>query len=649
MNNNNSGEDVKQGATQDEKQGAMQDEKQGVNQDKKQDVTQGATQDVKHGVKKVKLISYLRPYWLIAMMAPLLMAGEVVADLYQPRLMAKIVNEGVLGGSMDVIIRTGILMVILLAAIGITGFAAAGFASAASQNFGNDLRKDVFERVMKLSLEQTDKFTTGSLVTRLTNDITAVQNIVAMSLRMFVRAPIMFAGGIVMALSLDLQFGIVFMCALPVQALLLWLILSKASPLFAMVQTKLDKVNSVVQENVAGARVVKAFVRGEYEKGRFAKANTELMETSVRVQKLLALMHPVMMIIMHISVMAVIFVGAFRINAGGMMVGSVMAAVSYLMQILMSIMMVTMMLQAISRAKASADRIREVLTTEPAIGDGSYIPVTDTKVEGGDDTGTAGASNRLNAAAARGASVEFSGVSFTYPGFSGEPILKDISLRIDPGETIAILGSTGSGKSTLVNLIPRFYEADAGNIKVDGIGVREYDLESLRGKIGFVLQKSELFTGSIKDNILWGDEDADDEAVFEAAGIAQADGFIREFVEGYNTVIGEKGASLSGGQKQRLAIARAILRKPSLLIFDDSTSALDLGTESRLQKALRESLGNTTVIFIAQRVASIKNADRIVVLENGKIAAVGTHQELLAGSRVYIDIYDSQMKREAAE
>ncbi len=576
--------------------------------------------------QKLKLTKYLKPYWILAMMAPLLMVGEVIADLYQPKLMSRIVDEGVIGGNMDIIINTGILMMILLVAIGITGFGAAGFASAASQNFGNDLRKDVFSRVMSLSLEQTDRFTTGSLVTRLTNDITAVQNIVAMSLRMFVRAPILFIGGIFMALSLNVNFGLVFICVLPVQALVLWLILSKASPLYGKVQEKLDNVNSVVQENVSGARVVKAFVREEHEKKRFGRANDDLMETTLRVQRLMAIMHPFLMIIMHISVMAVILIGALQIESGSILVGEVMAAVSYLTQILMSIMMVSMMFQSITRARASAARIREVLETMPAIADGGFVP-----------------ENKEY----RGAAIEFKNVSFTYPGLSGKPVLQDINLSVNPGETLAILGSTGSGKSTLVNLIPRFYDVTSGAVLLDGVDVRNYSLEFLRSKIGFVLQKSELFTGSILDNIRWGDEEAGDEDISRAAQIAQAEEYIAGFVEGYDTVIGEKGASLSGGQKQRLAIARAILKKPGLLIFDDSTSALDLGTESRLQKALRENLRGTTIIIIAQRVASIKKADRIVVLENGVVAACGTHEELLAGSRVYNDIYDSQMKKEA--
>jgi len=573
----------------------------------------------------MKLSKYLKPYWYLALLSPIMMIGEVVAELFQPKLMSKIVDEGVLGNDMGVIISTGIIMLLVLIAMGIAGFSAAGFASAASQSFGCDLRNDVFKRVMSLSLEQTDKFTTGSLVTRVTNDITAVQNLVAMALRMFVRSPMLFIGGIVAMLSLNVKFGIVLLCALPFQVIIIWLLLSKANPLFGIVQEKLDKVNSVVQENVTGARVVKAYVREEYEIKRFDKANDELMETSLKVQKLMAIMHPFLSIVMNLSVIAIILIGGFQVEAKAMQVGEIMAGVTYVTQILMSIMMVSMMFQMISRAKASADRIVEVLETIPSIADGTY-EADKTEGEG---------------------SIEFKNVSFTYPGLSGRPVLQDISLEIKPGETIAILGATGSGKTSLVNLIPRFYDVTEGEVLVDGINVKDYTLESLRSKISFVLQKSEIFSGTIKDNIKWGKEDATDDEIYEAARIAQADDYIRNFKDGYDTIIGEKGASLSGGQKQRLAIARAIIKKPKILIFDDSTSALDLGTEARLQKALREHLKGTTVIFIAQRVASIMNADRIFVLENGTIAACGTHNELLDTSEIYRDIYDSQMIKEA--
>ncbi|MCI8361438.1 MAG: ABC transporter ATP-binding protein [Clostridiales bacterium] len=552
------------------------------------------------------------------------MAGEVVFDLLQPRLMSSIVDDGVLNGNMRLILTTGLLMLLFTLIGGLCGVGGAAFGTVAAQNFGNDLRRDLFSRVMGLSLSQTDAFTTGSLVTRLTNDVTAVQDLVSMALRMFVRAPLSFAGGVVMALALNVNFGLVLAVALPVQLLVVGLLLSKASPLFGLVQKKLDKVNAVVQENVAGARMVKAYVREDYEEARFQKANDDLMQTSLRVQKLMAILNPILMIVMNFSVVAIILIGGFQVEAKAMQVGQVMAAVTYVTQILMSIMMVSMMFQSISRARASAARIREVLDTLPAIA-------------GGEDGSVPAEKGR----------IVFQGVSFHY-GASGRPVLEGIDLDVRPGETLAILGATGAGKTTLCNLIPRFYDPTQGEILVDGRPVRDYPLDTLRSKIAFVLQKSELFSGTIADNIRWGNPDASDQQVEAAARVAQADEFIRGFKDGYQTVIGEKGASLSGGQKQRLSIARAVLRRPEILLFDDSTSALDLGTESRLREALAREMKGTTVVMVAQRVASVIHADRIIVLENGRIAASGRHEELLQTSSIYRDIYQSQVGKEAA-
>ncbi len=567
-----------------------------------------------------RLMRYLKPYWYFALLSPLVMAGEVIFDLFQPKLMSGIVDEGVLNGNMQVILSTGLLMLLFTFFGGLCGVGGAAFGTAAAQNFGNDLRKDVFSRVMHLSLSQTDDFTTGSLVTRLTNDITAVQELVSMALRMFVRAPMSFIGGIVMALSLNVNFGLVLVIALPIQLLVIWLLLSKASPLFGLVQKKLDKVNAVVQENVTGARMVKAYVREDYEENRFRTANNDLMQTSLRVQKLMAILNPLLMIVMNFSVVAIILIGGFQVEARAMQVGQVMAAVTYVTQILMSIMMVSMMFQSISRARASAARIREVLDTLPAIADG-------------EQKGTG---------SGQGGSISFKNVGFRYSA-SERPVLEDINLDIHPGETIAILGATGAGKTTLCNLIPRFYDPTKGEIFVDGRPVTDYTLEELRKKIAFVLQKSELFSGTIADNIRWGRPDATDDEVIAAAKVAQADEFITGFQDGYQTIIGEKGASLSGGQKQRLSIARAVLRQPEILLFDDSTSALDLGTEARLRDALRESMQHTTVIMVAQRVASVMHADRILVLDGGRIAACGRHEELLQTSAIYQDIYSSQV------
>ena len=575
----------------------------------------------------MKVLRYLKPYWLFALLCPLAMILEVSMDLLQPTLMSDIVDNGILGDAaadenLRYVLITGLKMLVfsLIGCFG--GIASAAFGTAAAQKMGNDLRKDAFAKVMHMSFQQTDKFTTGSLVTRLTNDITAIQEVVAMSLRMFVRTGMQFIGGIAVILTLNVNFGIVLVISLPVQLIAVAIIMKKASPLFSIVQSRLDKVNSVVQENVSGARVVKAFTREEYEINRFDNANTDLMTTNLKVQKLLATLNPILMIIMNASVIAIIMIGGFQVEAKAMQVGEVMAAVTYITQILMSVMMVGMMFQQVSRSAASMKRVNEVLSTNPVISDGN-------KSADSDNSGT----------------VEFRNVGFSYPGSSGKPVLFGIDLKVGKGQMIAILGSTGCGKTSLVNLVPRFYDATNGDVLVDGVNVKDYDVDTLRSKIGVVLQKSELFSGTVAENIRWGCETATDEEVKTAAKIAQAEEFIDGFNDGYDTMISEKGASLSGGQKQRMAIARAIIKKPEILIFDDSTSALDLSTEAKLHKALRENLSGVTVIMIAQRIASVMRADKIAVLENGSICAFGTHKELMESSSVYRDIYYSQMKQ----
>lgn len=575
---------------------------------------------------KVKLSKYLKPYALFAVLTPLSMVGEVLGDLLQPKLMSKIVDDGVLGQDMDLIIRTGLLMLLVLIGGGACGIAASAFGGIASQSFSRDLRVDVFKRVMGLSFEQTDKFTTGSLVTRLTADITAIQQMVDFMLRMLVRDSLLFFGGIIMMLTLNVRFGIIILCALPVEIIMMIIILKKANPYYSIVAKRLDTVNSVVQENVTGARVVKAYVREDTEEKRFDDANISLMESNLRVQTLMAILQPLLMIILNLSVIAVIVIGGWQVQAQAMKVGEVMAAITYLTQVLQGVMMMSMMFQTLAKASASANRLREVLETDPVIKSGS--------VSLSDKTG---------------GTVSFKNVSFSYPETKGRPVISDLTLDIKSGESVAILGATGSGKSSLVNLIPRFYDCTAGEVLVDGVNVKDCKLDELRKKVGIVLQKSELFSGTVEDNIKWGDKNATHEDVISAAQAAQADEFIQKIPAGYEGIIAEKGASLSGGQKQRLSISRAVLKKPEILILDDSTSALDLGTEAKLRAEIDRKMNGTTLIIIAQRIQSVKSCDRIAVLDHGKLCACDTHENLLKTCEVYQDIYASQVKTSGGE
>ena len=593
-----------------------------------------------------KIFQYLKKYWFLAIISPLLMIGEVFADLCLPKLMTVIVDCGIaadgdvsssaLGSavmrilygegtytSMQVIITFGVLMLLVVLVGGFFGVLCAYTAAKASQGVGDDLRRDAYARVMSLSIEQTDKFTTGSLVTRMTNDITMIIEFVEMFLRMLVRSPMFFIGGLIMLMTLDFSFGIVMLCALPVMALMLVLVLGRAIPIYGKVQKKLDRLNSVVQENVTGARVIKAYVKEDYESQRFESANADLRDTNIRVQRIMAVMHPVLTVVMNAAIIAVIYIGGWQIdNVGGtgMTAGTIMAAITYITQVLMSIMMVTMMFQSISRAMASVRRVNEVLDTDPVIVSGSVKESSDN------------------------VAVSMRGVGFRYPETTGRPVLHDINIDVKKGETFAIIGATGSGKTSLVNLIPRFYDATEGEVLVDGVAISDYDLSALREKIAFVMQKSELFSGTIAENLRWGKEDATDEEIEKAAKIAQAEDFVLSFNEGYGAYIAEKGASLSGGQKQRMSIARALVRRPEILILDDATSALDLATEGRLRRALKEELKDTTVIMIAQRIASVKDADRIAVIDKGTIKDCGTHEELMKNSETYREIYNSQMK-----
>lgn len=575
---------------------------------------------------KVKLSKYLKPYALFAVLTPLSMVGEVLGDLLQPKLMSKIVDDGVLGQDMNLIIRTGLLMLLVLIGGGACGIAASAFGGIASQSFSRDLRVDVFKRVMGLSFEQTDKFTTGSLVTRLTADITAIQQMVDFMLRMLVRDSLLFFGGIIMMLTLNVRFGIIILCALPVEIIMMIVILKKANPYYSIVAKRLDSVNSVVQENVTGARVVKAYVREDTEEKRFDDANISLMESNLRVQTLMAILQPLLMIILNLSVIAVIVIGGWQVQAQAMKVGEVMAAITYLTQVLHGVMMMSMMFQTLAKASTSANRLREVLETDPVIKSGS-----------------------VSLADKTGGTVSFKNVSFSYPETKGRPVISELTLDIKSGESVAILGATGSGKSSLVNLIPRFYDCTAGEVLVDGVNVKDCKLDELRKKVGIVLQKSELFSGTVEDNIKWGDKNATHEEVISAAQAAQADEFIQKIPAGYEGIIAEKGASLSGGQKQRLSISRAVLKKPEILILDDSTSALDLGTEAKLRAEIDRKMNGTTLIIIAQRIQSVKSCDRIAVLDHGKLCACDTHENLLKTCEVYQDIYASQVKTSGGE
>lgn len=570
----------------------------------------------------MRLAKYLKQYWWMAILAPLTMIGEVYIDLLQPKLLASIIDDGVLGGNLDLVLLTGIKMLLLVAVGGLCGLASGAFSSMAAQNFANDLRCDLYKKVMSFSFEQTDKFTIGSLITRLTNDVTATADFVTSVLRMFVRAPVFFIGGIAMMLTMNIKFGLVLIVSFPVQIFVIIVLFKHVRPLFKVMQSKLDRVNIIMRENITGARIIKSLVREKKETEKFIGANEDLVGVSYRVGKSFAFLGPLLSIIMNFSVIAIIYIGGFEVEARAMQVGEIMAAITYISQILMSIMMLSMMFMNITRASVSSARILEVLDTAPTIADGGY------KTDEG-----------IN-------SIRFDNVTFSYPGSSGVPAVKDISLEIKGGEKLAILGATGSGKSSLVQLIPRFYDTTAGDVYVNGHNVKEYDLENLRNKIGYVLQSSNIFGGTVMENIMYGSENKSREEGIRAAEIAQVSEYIEKFNDGYETLIDEKGSSLSGGQKQRIAIARAVVRKPQVLIFDDATSALDFKTESILMSALKSEMKGTTVIIIAQRIASVLSADRIAVLDNGELAALGSHKELMENSAIYRDIYDSQIKGE---
>lgn len=567
-----------------------------------------------------KLLVYIKPYWKLAILGPFAMFVEVACDLMQPNLMSQIVDEGIKTGNLDFVIKTGLHMV-LIAIIGIAGgIGCSFFAGIVSQSFGADLREDLYRRVENFSFKNIDEFTTGSLITRLTNDVVQLQTAVLVMMRMMVRTPLLLVGSFIMAVRINARLALILIVCLPILLILGYLLIKKAMPFFTKVQQALDKVNTILQENLAGIRVVKAFVRGEYEKQKFNKANDNLTRLNIMASRMVGLTMPLMFLVMNMCIAAALWFGGMNVNIGTMQTGEVIAFINYLTQILFSLLRVGFMLIFFSRAKVSADRVIEILSTTPEIVSGSC----DSPVEKG--------------------KVEFKDVYFSYSE-KQEPVLKDINFTALPGQTIAIIGTTGSGKTTLVNLIPRFYDVTSGSVLVDDIDVKERNLKVLRSAIGIVPQNPLLFSGTIIENIKWGKEDATEEEVIAAAKAAQAHDFIMSFPENYNTVLGQRGVNLSGGQKQRLTIARALLRKPAILILDDSTSAVDVTTEARIQKALKEWMKDKTCFIITSRISSAISADDILVMEEGQIIGRGTHSELIESCAIYQEIYHSQMDK----
>lgn len=568
-----------------------------------------------------ELMGFLKPYWKITLLAPLFMMLEVSMDLLQPVLMAQIINEGVMKGDLDTIQRTGGLM-ILVAFIGLIGGAGCTvFSSTASMHFAADLRKKVFDKVQSFSFQNLDMFKGGSLITRMTADIVQLQMFVMMVLRS-IRSPLLTIGSVIMAFTISFKLAVIFAVTIPILFIILFLLIRKSFPTYNIVQQKLDKVNTVLQENLMGIRVVKAFVRSDFENKRFGQANEDYTKNAVKAARIVSFNMPVLMLILNFSLVVILWFGAHQSWNGSLQVGDLIAFINYVTQVLFAVMMIGMMMITISRSKVSADRIQEVLHTDSNLVDDKYA---------------------AHQAIAKG-EVVFDNVSFSFDGQN--EVLKDISLVAKPGQTVAILGATGSGKSTMVQLIPRLYDTTSGMVMIDGTNVRNISLEHLRTSVGVVLQQSILFSGTIRDNIRYGKPNATQAEVELAAKAACAHEFIINMPEGYDTVLGQRGTNLSGGQKQRISIARALLVRPAILVLDDSTSAVDLGTESRIQKALGELLKYSTVFIIAQRISSVMEADKIIVLEDGRISAEGTHEQLLKDSEVYQEIYCSQLGKE---
>lgn len=571
----------------------------------------------------IKLFRNLKPFtWMITGVLVFVFI-QTMSDLYLPTLMSDIINSGVVKGDVNYILRIGGIMLGVAAGGAIFSVFASYFSSKVAMGFGRNLRKRVFSRVEAFSLQEFDKIGTASLITRTTNDITQVQQVLIMMMRMVLSAPIMFVGGIMMAISKDAKLSLIIVAIAPILVLTIVLTMYKALPLFKIVQKKLDKLNLILRENLTGVRVIRSFNREPYEQERFDVANHDLTDVSIRVNKIMAFIMPIMMLIMNLATIAVLWFGSIRIDSGSMQIGDLFAFIQYVAQIMFALIMASIMFVMVPRASASADRINEVLAMEPSIVDPEEALGTETSK--GD--------------------IVFERVTFSYPG-AERPALSDISFHAKPGQITAIIGGTGSGKSTLVNLIPRFYDIDSGTIRMNGANINEMKQADVRSKIGFVPQKAVLFTGTVNENIRYGKEDATTDEIVHAAKIAQAADFIAQMQDGYESPITQGGSNLSGGQKQRLSIARALVRRPDIYIFDDSFSALDYKTDANLRAALKAETKEATVLIVAQRVSTVLHADQIIVLDGGKIEGIGSHAELLNSCTVYREIVESQLSEE---
>ena len=568
---------------------------------------------------------YIKPYLPAFIIGPILMIVEVVGEVVMPLLLSNIIDYGLSGGrGISYIITMGITMVITALCMMAGGVGGAYFAIKAATGFANDLRKDMFNQIQKFSFTNIDRFNAGSLITRLTNDITLVQNMIQMMLRLALRAPGMLIGALIMAFVLNPKLALVILCVIPLLSIAIYCIMKIAFPRFKIMQKKLDALNTATQENLTNIRVVKSFVREDFEEDKFEKANTDLKDSTINAMKVVIFTMPVMTLAMNITTLAVVWFGGKQIIAGSMTTGVLTAFVNYVVQILMSLMMVSMIILNSSRALASAKRINEVLCTE--------IDLTDESASRKD-------------IAVQSGKIEFKNVYFKYYKNNKKWVLEDINLVVNPGETVGIIGSTGCGKSSLVQLIPRLYDVDRGEVLVDDVNVKDYSLQNLRYGVGIVLQKNILFSGTIKENLKWGDEDADDNTIYQFAENAQAHGFITSFTQGYETELGQGGVNVSGGQKQRLCIARTLLKKPKILILDDSTSAVDTATEAKIRGSFSNKLKDTTKIIIAQRISSVIDADKIIVIDDGKITGTGSHTELMQNCEAYKEIYYSQIDK----